>query len=307
MKSSKKVIFIGGTSYSGSTMLDMMVANSPEGFSAGEVHALFRPYRPHHFSAECGCGASECDFWPQVRAAGEAQLYQTIFKMLPDVSYIVDSSKNPWWIKKQEKNLKAQGIEVYHLLIWKDPAAFAYSMIKRKRKGWERSWINYHRLYFSLIKNYLPIAYSQLTLHPEKQLRIICRKTGLTYHEGQEKFWQKQHHTLFGNITAKVHLHEDNEARSDSYGRQFIYHEDEKRHRTIYCDTAYAKSLPTSVKKTIEDKPEFKNIIAVLNAPDKGHDTKGISLSSGQLLLFRAKSILKAFMGKTIGRYWRIF
>ena len=58
----KKVIFIGGTSYSGSTFFDMILANDPKGFSCGEVNALFNPYRPHHTDPLCGCGDINCDF-----------------------------------------------------------------------------------------------------------------------------------------------------------------------------------------------------------------------------------------------------
>lgn len=55
--SGKTAIFIGGSSYSGSTLLDMMLASGEDGFSAGEVSALFYPYRPHHINPECvnGC------------------------------------------------------------------------------------------------------------------------------------------------------------------------------------------------------------------------------------------------------------
>ena len=43
-----QVIFITGTSYSASTLLDMILSNDKNGFSLGEVNAFFRPYRKHH-------------------------------------------------------------------------------------------------------------------------------------------------------------------------------------------------------------------------------------------------------------------
>ena len=46
--SERMVIFVGGTSFSGSTLVDMMLANDPAGLSCGEVYAIFYPYRRHH-------------------------------------------------------------------------------------------------------------------------------------------------------------------------------------------------------------------------------------------------------------------
>ena len=45
----KKVIFIGGSSYSGSTFLDMMLSSGDNGFTAGEVSALFLLILPYQF------------------------------------------------------------------------------------------------------------------------------------------------------------------------------------------------------------------------------------------------------------------
>ena len=189
----KKVIFIGGSSFSGSTMLDMMMANSLEGFSSGEVYALFRPFRHHHFKPECGCGNADCDFWPRVREAGEKHLYETIFQLLPDISFIVDSSKDPWWIQTQTEYLQRNGTEVYLLLIWKEPAAFAHSMMKRKRNGWEMAWKNYYRLYFTLIDKYISVPYSALARHPEQILQDLCKACGLEYQQGKGQIFEKYH------------------------------------------------------------------------------------------------------------------
>ena len=63
----KKVIFVGGTSFSGSTFLDMMLANGEEGFSAGEVYALFYPYRPGHINPQCCCGDPSCTIWKDIK------------------------------------------------------------------------------------------------------------------------------------------------------------------------------------------------------------------------------------------------
>lgn len=208
----RKVIFVGGTAFSGSTLLDMMLANDPQGFSCGEVHALFRPYRPHHFGAECGCGDETCNLWGQIKKTGERHLYRAIFERFPGVRVIVDSSKNPFWIRTQSARLAHDGIGSRHVLIWKSPAEIRMSYRKRGREDhWLRCWVNYHRLYFSLVPTYGSLPYSVLTCDPGS-LKATCRYLGIDYFPGKHDYWRKRHHTLFGNTSAKIHtraLHSD--------------------------------------------------------------------------------------------------
>ena len=300
----KKVIFIGGSSYSGSTMLDMMLANSPEGFSVGEVHALFHPFRPHHFNPECGCANTDCDFWFQVREAGEKNLYKTIFSLLPKISFIVDSSKDPWWIKKQSQILQAQGIEIRHLLIWKEPAAFAHSMLKRQRKGWMKSWKNYYQLYFSLISDYSSVAYSELVQNPDEILHKLCNQISIPYHQNQKKFWQKQHHTLFGNDSAKIHLQGETSPPSPTSDDTSIRERNEHKYRSIYHDISYLESLPSMVRRAIESDPDLEKIISVLKTDITIAD---IQYSTKQIVAARVRWLLKRLCGKLCGRYWWIF
>jgi hypothetical protein len=304
-KDIKKVIFIGGSSYSGSTMLDMMMANSIEGFSLGEVCALFRPYRPHHFNPECGCGNSNCDFWLQVRNAGEEHLYETIFKLLPDVSFIVDSSKDPWWIQRQTEILQRKNIDVYNLLIWKEPASFAHSMKKRKRNGWAKAWENYYRLYFTLINTYISVPYSNLAQHPNQILQDLCRKCGLSYHEDKEKFWQKQHHTLFGNNSAKIHLHTNNSSDTKQSNDHLARSDNKPKHRTIYHDTSYLQSVPASVRCYIDNNADLKEILSTLN--NMTSPSEDIQYSSCQVIAAKARWEMKRLCGRVLGRYWRLF
>ena len=304
----KKVVFIGGSSFSGSTMLDMMLSNSPDGFSAGEVTALFYPFRPHHFDPNCGCGDPDCDFWTQVRVAGESQLYRSIFTLLPEISFIVDSSKSPWWIEKQSQILKLQGYEVHHLLIWKEPAAFAHSMLKRKKRGWDKSWKNYYRLYLTLIHDYMTASYDELAQHPAEVLQRLCSKMGLIYHKEQEQFWKKQHHTLFGNDSAKIHLHGDSRNNIQHCNKALTRRELTSKHRTVYHDISYIDSLPNSIRSKIKTDSVIKNILQLLNSEDKLSSVEQtISFTPTQIFFAKMSWIIKSNIGRTLGRYWLIF
>ncbi len=303
----KKVFFIGGSSYSGSTMLDMMIANTPEGFSMGEVYAMFRPYRPNHFviNPKCSCGDPNCDIWAQVRKAGEKRLYETIFQLMPNIDFVVDSSKDPWWISEQSDYLKSQGVKVFHLLIWKEPAAFAYSMLKRKRRHWKSFWKNYYKLYFSLIKDYFAIPYSELVQYPDIVLHDICNKAGLAFHKGREKYWMKKHHTLFGNDSAKVHLYDKKNKIVQRYNDTQVDQGLQSNYRSIYYDTNYLKLLPDEILRDIENDLELNKIISALQ--NKGYPPKELCWPPTKIELRRRLHAVKAFIGKILGRYWQLF
>jgi len=210
----KKVIFIAGTCYSGSTLLDMTLGNDPKGFSIGEVNALFEPYRPHHFYPECGCYNKKCQLWSKLKQGGLANLYTNIFKQYPNIEYIVDSSKEPLWINARIKALKKQGIAYEIVLIWKTPLEIANSFNKRDDYShWAKAWVNYHRLLYTLQpQQWSAISYHDYVRNPAS-LKTLCQQLGIEYFAGKEKFWEKEHHIVFGNHSARKHLavgHKDN-------------------------------------------------------------------------------------------------
>jgi len=204
----KSVIFIGGTSYSGSTLFDLFLSNSPDAFSCGEVHALFHPYRKHHINPECGCGDENCHLWTKVHARGAKNLYQSIFNEFPNINTIIDSSKDPLWINDRMKELQKSKIQTKNILIWKSPEEFYSSCKKRnKENNWQTAWMNYHRLYFRMIKNWQAVQYSNFAQFSETRAGV-CEYLDLPFEESKNQFWNKQHHTLFGNTSAKIHLYE---------------------------------------------------------------------------------------------------
>ncbi|MBC8550658.1 MAG: hypothetical protein H8D23_13525 [Candidatus Brocadiales bacterium] len=298
----KVVIFIGGTSYSGSTMLDMMLSNHSNSFSLGEVSALYRPYRPHHFNPTCGCDDAGCLIWTQLKEAGEHGLYIRAFEMFPEVNYLIDSSKNQWWIKTQSERLLSEGIEVKHLLISKSPESFAHSMLKRGQKGWKRAWINYQKQYLTLIPDAYPILYDSLTEDTVSRLKRICEYIDLTYEVGMEDFWNKTHHTLFGNNSTKVHLRKNTgSADTDSYRK--IYNKKDQVH----------DELPLEVMKEIQDNKDIGALWHFLVSRDKeGMDNELFKVSQityghGEMLLYSASDIIKRMIGIIIGRYYNLF
>jgi hypothetical protein len=273
----KKVIFIGGTSYSGSTMLDMILANDEKGFSCGEVHALFRPYRSKHINPVCGCGSSECEIWKEAYLKGEKNFYETIFSLKPDVDFIVDSSKNPVWIQQQTKRLVKKNIAVKNVLIWKTPLELSYSYKKRGRLfDLKDGWVSYHRRYMSMIANWKAVKYIDVVNNPNI-LKSVCEYLGVDYFKNKQEYWNKTHHTLFGNTSAKYHLSEKEGSEYNYALKEFSSHLSDpslphQNYRRLYNVEVNDQELNKIVENNISNNIQYNIILDILSESLQGKE-----------------------------------
>jgi hypothetical protein len=267
----KKVIFIGGTAFSGSTFFQLILANDPQGFAVGEAQSFFHPTRKYHFDPLCSCGEVSCPFWEQVRTVPVDQFYLKLFELYPKVDFIVDSSKYPYWIKERSERLAAQNIGVYNLLIWKTPEELAKSYQKRgNMQAWESAWVRYHRRYFTLMDNWVAVKYSQLAKNREI-LSAVCDYLEIADYAGKESYWNNTYHAFAGNPTARVHLYDqgsldfnDNVERSGSA----IGVNEMENFKKIYYQSDLDDALRLSVAERVRNNPHIPQILEVLEAKD---------------------------------------
>jgi hypothetical protein len=270
----KKVIFVGGTSYSGSTFFQLTLANDPHGFACGEVRPLFYPARERHLYRACGCGAADCRVWEQIKKGGEQHLYETIFDLFPEVEFILESSKNVHWIKEQSTRLRRRGFDVRHIMIWKTPLEYAHSLKKRKRLDELGNWPRYHRLYYSLIDDWRALRYYDYTQDQARVLQRVCDYLGIPNFPGKERFWEKQHHSLGGNLSSRIHLFSEG-----STGYQNVkaraQHElsaaTDTQYRKVYYEKPGDDSLQPLVRQMKQEAPEVDRIEEMLLAFDVFH------------------------------------
>ena len=305
----KKVIFVGGTSFSGSTFFHMTLANDPKGFAVGESRWLFNPHRSYHVNRLCGCGDENCQVWPQVYKNGSDRLFDSIFDQFPEVEFIVDSSKNPFWIAKQMDILQKRGIETENIIIWKTPLEFANSSKKRNRfENWDSEWINYHRLYFSLIQNWKGVKYYDL-VNDEATLKKACAYLGIPYFADKESYWNRTHHSFGGSLSARFHLHDRTVAQ-----KRYLDHSHDKQRMSLYRKVYYTGVEDEDVQKLVEDKLEqsgyFEAILDAFNAQSVLHEgassqiLSDVQLSFPMVELRRMKHLLRDQVAKyRYGRY----
>ncbi|HSA66372.1 MAG TPA: sulfotransferase, partial [Methyloceanibacter sp.] len=169
-----RVIYIAGTSHSGSTLLDLMLNAHPAIFSAGEVLKLNRQLGINHprkqTGASCSCGAPslwQCPVWSRVDArtretagksltdldmldysetdAGKAP-NAIVFKAIADVTgktFVVDSSKLP---KRLAYLMRLPDLDVYPVHIVRDPKGQINS-VTRKHGGFLKHIFRYELIH----------------------------------------------------------------------------------------------------------------------------------------------------------------
>ncbi len=230
------LINICAPSFSGTTILDLMLGNAANGFSCGEVAFWFRPHYDYHTRIECPCiDEGMCPIWRTLARVPEHRFHETACREL-QLGHIVDSSKKLTWVIDANRWAEKSGMHAVNLLVWKTPIALAHSYWKRGR-SLSVPGLRYARYYKRFIELGLPFAavnFHRLTKSPAEQLQEICRYSLVPYFEGKEQFWTKQHHHLFGSEGTRNQLgQEKNSIRAEQqFPTQFLdaFEEFEEKH-----------------------------------------------------------------------------
>lgn len=197
----RTLINVCGAGRSGTTMLDLMLGNGPGCFSCGEVYALFRPWRKHHFTASCRCGGDTCSIWDTMSSHQACNFHSQLADFVK-ADFIVDSSKSLRWVLDAQTWAENANMSVVNFLVWKSPVALAYSHWKRGHAllGWRDDFILYHSRLISLQLPFISVRYQKLIDEPASVLRKLCHLAGLDYFAAKENFWQGEHHQVFGSL-----------------------------------------------------------------------------------------------------------
>ena len=288
----KKVIFVGGTSYSGSTLLDMILANEDKGYSLGEIVALFRPTMQHHLKKIKTL--KENPNWEQIIEKGENSFYSNLFDTFPDIDYFVDSSKNPFWIAKQMKLLQKDRIPYQNVLIYKSGPELALSYDKRNKLEGMGYFVRvYYKLYFYFINNFKSISYYQL-IKNDQSLKNLCEYLNIEYFDGKKKYWEKKHKTVFGNLRALAHT--DNLRPENYKGIQKLTKEGRKK---LYYITPENDNIIKEGERIEKKYRKIFDIIKNNNIDNKTSNNYDINTSQ----IWIVKIFLKYFIKNRVNHF----
>ena len=199
------LINVCGPGRSGTTMLDLMLGHGEGAFSCGEVVAWFRPWRAHHFEAR----RSPSPLWERIGNVPQERFHVTVANEL-GVRFVVDSSKDEAWVLDTQRWAKRNDMNVFNLMLWKDPVSHAHSFWKRgiRLNKWKKHYVRYyHRMIEAEIPFY-SVHFEELVEDPSGKLKAICALVGMPYFEGKERFWEGDHEHLFGSLGTRHQVEE---------------------------------------------------------------------------------------------------
>lgn len=242
----KTIILIGGTGRSGSTLLDLILGNDPKAMSLGEIRGLFIPRRKHHF--EEIKRLKKDNIWKKILLGGQEKLYDNLILFYPDIDVFIDSSKDPFWIEYQNK-LVPTNYEIKNVLIYKTPTELAKSFIKRGQKTeWLRTFKHYHKIYFTLIDNFVTISYKNLVTN-NTVLEKLCDFCNLKYSERKKDYWENKDDLIFGSNSVRKENSEN--ARGENKKQE---------RKTLKYDGLVNTEVKEFVKEILENDTSISSI-----------------------------------------------
>jgi hypothetical protein len=179
--------------------------------------------------------------------------------------------------------LISDGIPTKHILIWKTPLEIANSFNKRgHRELWERQWVNYHRLYATLIGDWKAVKYGRFVKDLDV-LQMLCDYLGVPFFPEKREYWEKVHHVIGGNHAAKIHLYTGNSSLyKSSMERDVSITEDAAKevHRQVYYQEVSDEQLRAEVEERVSRSAIIGELVSMLEAHDVSNDETAAPPSS---------------------------
>lgn len=203
----RKIVYVLGADFSGTTLLDLMLGSSPDAASVGELAAFVQPTAPGHRNPVCSCHRN-CGLWKS-GSLNKTAPYENLFEF-HKTNTLIDSSKHVPWLISQSKKAKKYNLEISIVLIWKTADDYANSCANRGNpRGWASKWLRYHRAVLQTNLPFYSVSLDHLITDRDKTLRGICKWLSLDFTPEMGEYNKKNHHIVFGSATARQALHRE--------------------------------------------------------------------------------------------------
>lgn len=214
------VFGIGGTSFSGTTLLSFLFGAHSQVFSTGEACQLFSYLRNNDTKNEavrtCSIHHDHCNFWTpdfitQCENAHISLLYNRVQTCVPSPTLVMHSFKGPSRYARLANGSNLDGL----ILLFKRPVAYYYSTKVHEQKTVQQADNGYVKVNTQLLDlaarkkiPILPVFYDDFATHPETVLSKLCIWIGLSYEEQMIAPWNQTDrlHTIGGNAGTYMHV-----------------------------------------------------------------------------------------------------
>jgi hypothetical protein len=225
-----EVVGIVGTSFSGSTVLNLMLGAHPSIYAGGELSALILGRGDETVAACSACGFA-CPYWDETarNAVTKANLYRIIESRF-DQRVIVDSSKSIEWFHEVLASEAHRGIAARYILMVKHPIRWVASCLANvtlheprqgaggllgrllpsaKRRAFIEEQVNdlaahYDQLLPQLESarsagRYHRVHYERFVADSRAAVEPVLQALGLTYVPAMADFSKATYHQIAGN------------------------------------------------------------------------------------------------------------
>ena len=223
------IVYIGGATHSGSTLVDLILGSHPMLQSLGEIKVLCRARhqkRERVLAERCTCGASDklsCPFWrgvesrlqhqtggglreldldhpdPATFVAHNRALFDAVVSS-GGTAWLIDSSKSP---RRLGRLLAAGVFDVRPIHLIRSPYGVTYSHIQKGRSALRGVWryaTTRHKIERILRHEaHLALRYESFVASPAQETARVMHWLGLSFEAGQLDWTAQPHHNLCGN------------------------------------------------------------------------------------------------------------
>jgi hypothetical protein len=262
-----KLVYIGGYGHSGTTLLEYLMAGSPEVLACGEVVSSVGRKDQSAKEPICSCGlaAENCPVWgsfqTQIEATGlthAAILAALMSRTNGKYAAIIDSSKTAWGSFAAPFRLRRKfGSDFVLVHLIRQPAAVCWSALRKKNRRAKKE--GREPLHYALRCGFTVAAWSIANL--------ACELFGLIYpsqcvrlrYEDMVRLPAETLQALFRRVRPGIEWSFDDPGTRDN--RHQLHGNSVKRHELEIAD------VKEDLKWMTEMPPEYSRVILALSYP----------------------------------------
>lgn len=233
--SRKQVVFILGTGYCGSTLVELVLGSHAKVFALGEISHLAYKFNNKKIDKFCRICEGECSFWDKkanklIRDAYLLQPQNSLMRRLfnspiksllnrhrniyhylfewSNSDILIDSSKSIWWTKMQLKyNYHWRKMKPILIFVVRDGRAVVNSNLRKDRtKSIEQvtqTWVQQMRtlqdFYNSFQYSKATVQYEAFATSPASVVKDLCKLLKINFTDTMLEYWKHEHHVVSGN------------------------------------------------------------------------------------------------------------